>query len=95
MNHLTSQQGHQNMATSRGKDTKPKMIVQRGLWEQGLIYKLNHKRLPLHPDMTLRKCRKYIFVNGCFCHGLLRGLKHNREFCLMCKILGMMMAAEG
>ena len=31
MNHLTSQQGHQNMAAIRGKDTKPEMILQRGL----------------------------------------------------------------
>ena len=53
-----------NMAAIRSKDTKPEMIVRRGLWKRGFRYRLNHKRLPGHP----RTC---IFVNGCFWHGHL------------------------
>ena len=69
MDHLTSQQRHQNMAAIRSKDTKPEMIVRRGLWSRGFRYRLNHKRLPGHPDLVLRKYRTCIFVNGCFWHG--------------------------
>ena len=58
-----------NMAAIRSKDTKPEMIVRRGLWSRGFRYRLNHKRLPGHPDLVLRKYRTCIFVNGCFWHG--------------------------
>ena len=69
MDHLTPQQRHKNMAAIRGKDTKPEMIVRKGLWSRGFRYRLNHKRLPGHPDLVLRKYRTCIFVNGCFWHG--------------------------
>ena len=58
-----------NMAAIRSKDTKPEMIVRRGLWSRGFRYRLNYKRLPGHPDLVLRKYRTCIFVNGCFWHG--------------------------
>ena len=57
------------MAAIRSKDTKPEMIVRRGLWKRGFRYRLNHKRLPGHPDLVLRKYRTCIFINGCFWHG--------------------------
>ena len=57
------------MAAIHSKDTKPEMIVRRGLWKRGFRYRLNHKRLPGHPDLVLRKYRTCIFVNGCFWHG--------------------------
>ena len=69
MDKLTPQQRHKAMAAIRGKDTKPEMIVRRGLWKRGFRYRLNHKRLPGHPDLVLRKYRTCIFVNGCFWHG--------------------------
>ena len=68
MDKLTPQQRHKNMAAIRSKDTKPEMIVRRGLWKRGFRYRLNHKRLPGHPDLVLRKYRTCIFVNGCFWH---------------------------
>ena len=57
------------MAAIRGKDTKPEIIVRKGLWRMGFRYRLNHKRLPGHPDLVLKKYRTCIFVNGCFWHG--------------------------
>lgn len=63
------QQRHANMAAIRSKDTKPEIIVRRGLWRRGFRYRLNHNRLPGHPDLVLRKYRTCIFVNGCFWHG--------------------------
>ena len=69
MDHLSPQQRHKNMAAIRGKNTKPEMIVRRGLWSRGFRYRLNHRGLPGHPDLVLRKYRTCIFVNGCFWHG--------------------------
>ena len=69
MDRLNAQQRHQNMAAIHSKNTKPEMIVRRGLWKRGFRYRLNHKRLPGHPDLVLRKYRTCIFVNGCFWHG--------------------------
>ena len=57
------------MAAIHSKDTKPEMIVRRGLCKRGFRYRLNHKRLPGHPDLVLKKYRTCIFVNGCFWHG--------------------------
>ena len=69
MDQLTVEQRHANMAAIHSKDTKPEMVVRRGLWKRGFRYRLNHKRLPGHPDLVLRKYRTCIFVNGCFWHG--------------------------
>ena len=64
MKYMTPQQRHKNMAAIHSKDTKPEMIVRKGLWKSGFRYRLNHKRLPGHPDLVLRKYRTCIFVNG-------------------------------
>ena len=69
MDLLTPQQRSKNMAAIQSKGTKPEMIVRCGLWKRGFRYRLNHKRLPGHPDLVLRKYRTCIFVNGCFWHG--------------------------
>ena len=69
MDKLTPQQRHKTMAAIRSKDTKPEIIVRKGLWSKGFRYRLNYKRLPGHPDIVLRKYRTCIFVNGCFWHG--------------------------
>lgn len=69
MDKLTPQQRHKTMSAIRGKNTKPELIVRRGLWSRGFRYRLNHKRLPGHPDLVLRKYRTCIFINGCFWHG--------------------------
>ena len=66
---LSTQQRHKIMASIRGKNTKPEIIVRKGLWNRGFRYRLNHKRLPGHPDLVLRKYRTCVFVNGCFWHG--------------------------
>ena len=71
MDPLTPQQRSNNMAAIHSKDTKPEMIVRQGLWKRGFRYRLNHKRLPGHPDLVLKKYRTCIFVNGCFWHGHL------------------------
>ena len=67
------------MAAIRGKNTKPEMIVRKGLWSRGFRYRLNSPKLPGHPDPVLRKYRTCIFINGCFWHGHDVIFQHTQE----------------
>lgn len=69
MDKLTKEQRHRCMSAIKGKDTKPELLVRKFLFNRGFRYRLNHPRLPGHPDLVLRKYRTVIFVNGCFWHG--------------------------
>lgn len=69
MDKLTQEQRHRCMSSIKGKNTKPEMVVRKFLFSRGFRYRLNHPRLPGHPDLVLRKYRTVIFVNGCFWHG--------------------------
>lgn len=57
------------MSGIRGKNTKPEMIIRRGLHAKGFRYILHDKRLPGKPDLVFPKYRAVIFVHGCFWHG--------------------------
>lgn len=56
------------MARIRGKDTKPELLIRRGLHARGFRYRL-HAHLPGRPDIVLPGRRAAIFVHGCFWHG--------------------------
>lgn len=57
------------MASIRGKDTKPEILIRKLLHARGYRYKLHDKKLPGKPDMVFPKYSAVIFVNGCFWHG--------------------------
>lgn len=57
------------MSGIRGKDTKPEMILRRGLHALGFRFRLHDKRLPGKPDLVFPKYRAVIFAHGCFWHG--------------------------
>ena len=58
-----------NMAAIRGKDTKPELLIRKGLHRLGLRYQLHDDKLPGKPDLVFPKYNAVIFVNGCFWHG--------------------------
>lgn len=57
------------MASIKGKDTKPEMLIRKALHALGFRYRLHVKALPGCPDMVLTKYKAVIMVNGCFWHG--------------------------
>lgn len=57
------------MAGIKGKDTKPEMLIRRGLFAKGFRYRLHDKRLPGRPDLVFPQYHAAIQVNGCFWHG--------------------------
>lgn len=57
------------MAGIRGKNTRPEMIVRKGLFTRGLRYRLHVRGLPGKPDLVFPKYHTLVFVHGCFWHG--------------------------
>jgi DNA mismatch endonuclease (patch repair protein) len=72
------------MAGIRGKDTRPELLIRKGLHAAGFRFRLHAKDLPGHPDIVLPKHRAVILVSGCFWHGhdchLFRMPGTRREF---------------
>ncbi len=57
------------MSGIRGRDTKPELLIRRGLHQRGIRYRLHVRKLPGRPDIVLPKYSAVIFVHGCFWHG--------------------------
>ena len=72
---LTIQQRRRCMSRIRGKDTKPEILVRKGLHARGFRFRLQDRKLPGKPDIVLPKYGVVILVNGCFWHGH-RGCKY-------------------
>lgn len=66
---LTASQRHRCMSHIRGKNTKPEILVRKGLHARGIRFRLHNKKLPGSPDIVLPKYGVAIMVNGCFWHG--------------------------
>lgn len=66
---LTPEQRRRCMSRIRGKDTKPEILVRRGLHARGFRFRLQERKLPGRPDLTLPKYGVAVMVNGCFWHG--------------------------
>ncbi|MBO5808891.1 MAG: DNA mismatch endonuclease Vsr [Bacteroidales bacterium] len=58
-----------DMSRIRSKDTKPEILVRKGLHARGFRFRLQDRRLPGRPDIVLPKWGVVIMVNGCFWHG--------------------------
>ena len=56
------------MSGIRGKNTKPELLIRKGLHAKGFRYKLHVKDLAGQPDIVLPKYKAVIFIHGCFWH---------------------------
>lgn len=77
MDVLTPEQRRRNMSRIRGRDTKPEMLLRRGLHAAGLRFRLHAGDLPGRPDLVFPRHRTAIQVHGCFWHS---------HGCPMCKL---------
>jgi len=57
------------MSGIKSKNTKPEIMIRRGLHKQGYRYRLHDHQLPGKPDLVFSRHKAIIFVNGCFWHG--------------------------
>ncbi|WP_080581743.1 very short patch repair endonuclease [Sinorhizobium fredii] len=58
-----------NMSRIRGRDTRPELVIRRGLHARGYRYRLHVKDMPGRPDIVFPKHHAALFVHGCFWHG--------------------------
>jgi len=57
------------MSGIRGADTKPELLLRKGLHARGFRFRLHDRSLPGTPDIVLPRYQAVIFVHGCFWHG--------------------------
>ena len=59
------------MASIKGRDTQPEMLVRRYLHRRGFRFRLAKKGLPGKPDLVLHRYKAVVLVHGCYWHGHL------------------------
>lgn len=57
------------MSGIRGKDTKPEILLRKGLFAKGFRFRLHDRRLPGKPDIVFPRYKAVILAHGCFWHG--------------------------
>lgn len=73
------------MSKIRGKNTKPELIFRKALWKKGVRYRIDNKKLPGKPDVSIQKYKLAVFIDGEFWHGYnwderKDSIKSNRDF---------------
>lgn len=67
-----------------GKNTKPELVIRKGLHALGFRFRLHDRKLPGKPDLVFPRYKSVIRVNGCFWHGhschLFKWPSTRREF---------------
>jgi DNA mismatch endonuclease (patch repair protein) len=56
------------MSGIRSQNTKPELLIRKGLFKLGFRYRINSKMFG-KPDIVLKKYNAVIFIHGCFWHG--------------------------
>lgn len=56
------------MGAIRGRNTKPELLVRRGLHKAGYRFRLHSRDLPGRPDIVLPKWNAVVLIHGCFWH---------------------------
>ncbi|MGO3183994.1 MAG: very short patch repair endonuclease [Aequorivita sp.] len=73
------------MSKIRGKNTKAELLLRRALWKKGVRYRVDSKKLPGKPDVSIQKYKLAIFIDGELWHGYnwqerKDNIKSNRGF---------------
>jgi DNA mismatch endonuclease (patch repair protein) len=57
------------MAGIRGKNTRPELLLRKGLHARGFRFRLNRRDLPGVPDLVFPGRNAVLLAHGCFWHG--------------------------
>ena len=85
MDNHTPEQRRKNMQAIKSKDSSIELMLRRELWARGLRYRKNDKSVFGHPDLTFKRKKIAVFVDGEFWHGhnwkvRKSELKSNQEY---------------
>lgn len=69
MDNLTKEQRRKNMQAIRSSNTKAEILLAKALFSKGYRYRKNNKNVFGTPDLTFKKIKLAIFVDGEFWHG--------------------------
>lgn len=69
MDKLTKEQRRKNMQANKSTGTKPELLLAKTLFVRGHHYRKNNKTVFGKPDLTFKKIKLAIFVDGEFWHG--------------------------
>ncbi|WP_326983812.1 very short patch repair endonuclease [Chryseobacterium sp. MYb264] len=69
MDKLTKEQRKKNMQANKSSGTRPELLLARTLFGRGHRYRKNNKTVFGKPDLTFKKIKLAIFVDGEFWHG--------------------------
>ena len=56
------------MSGIRGKNTRPEIILRKGMHSRGLRFRLHRAKMPGKPDLVFPRFNVACFVHGCFWH---------------------------
>ena len=82
---LTPEQRRKNMQAIRSKDTSIELRLRKALWDRGIRYRKNYKKLIGKPDIAITKYRIAVFCDSDYWHGYdwenrNQRIKSNREY---------------
>lgn len=85
MDDLTPEQRRKNMQAIKSKDTSIELRLRKALWQEGIRYRKNYKKLPGKPDIAITKYRIAVFCDSDFWHGYdwenrNQRIKSNRDY---------------
>ena len=82
---LTPEQRRRNMQAIRSKDTTIELRMRKALWQCGIRYRKNYKKLIGKPDIAITKYKIAIFCDSDYWHGYdwenrNQRIKSNRDY---------------
>lgn len=82
---LTPEQRRKNMQAIRGQDTTIELRLRKALWERGIRYRKNYKKLIGKPDIAITKYKIAVFCDSDYWHGYdwenrNQRIKSNRDY---------------
>ena len=69
VDNLSREKRSKVMASIRGTNTKPEVIIRRLLWSAGKRYKIHDRSVYGTPDISNKSKKLAVFLDGCFWHG--------------------------
>lgn len=82
---LTPEQRRRNMQAINSKDTTIELLLRKALWERGVRYRKNYKKLIGKPDIAITKYKIAVFCDSDYWHGYdwenrNQRIKSNRDY---------------
>ena len=82
---LTPEQRRRNMQAIHSKDTTIELLLRKALWERGVRYRKNYKKLIGKPDIAITKYKIAVFCDSDYWHGYdwenrNQRIKYNRDY---------------